>query len=321
METIKSYIENMFLGMPNTEAVLKAKAELLQMMEDKYNELIAEGLNENTAIGTVISEFGNLDELAEELGLNEEVDLALVESENANRYHISLEEAKDFIAYRAKSGLMVGMGVFLCIVSVTGVLISELLKISEIIGISLMFGMIAVAVGLFIYNGVSGSRWDHIKKYPCQIDLYTANYLNDEKDRYRSTHALRLTCGIVLCVICWLPTVALSAVKVEELGAIMLFVLVGIGVLLIVHTNIINGSFDKLLKVNADGTIGATYRREDEVEYINNTIKLIMDLYWSVISAIYLIWSFITFQWWRTWIIWPIAGIIFAVLKSNLRKK
>lgn len=70
METIKSYLETMFANMPNTPEVLRAKQELWGMMEDKYNELISEGLSENEAVGTVISEFGNLDELSETLGLN-----------------------------------------------------------------------------------------------------------------------------------------------------------------------------------------------------------------------------------------------------------
>ena len=60
METIKSYLEAMFANMPNTPEVKKAKDELFSMMEDKYNELIADGVNENTAVGTVISEFGFL---------------------------------------------------------------------------------------------------------------------------------------------------------------------------------------------------------------------------------------------------------------------
>ena len=64
METIKSYLETMFANMPNTPEVIRAKTELLGMMEDKYNELIQEGKSENEAVGTVISEFGNLDELA-----------------------------------------------------------------------------------------------------------------------------------------------------------------------------------------------------------------------------------------------------------------
>ena len=68
METIRNYLENMFLNLPNTPEVYKAKNELWQMMEDKYTELKAEGKSENEAVGIVISEFGNLDELAQDLG-------------------------------------------------------------------------------------------------------------------------------------------------------------------------------------------------------------------------------------------------------------
>ena len=51
METIKSYLENMFLNLPKTREVYMAKMELAQMMEDKYNELLAEGKTDNEAVG------------------------------------------------------------------------------------------------------------------------------------------------------------------------------------------------------------------------------------------------------------------------------
>ena len=70
MDTIKTYLENMFAGLPGTPDVMKAKNELFQMMEDKYNELIEEGISDNEAVGRVISEFGNLEEISEELGIN-----------------------------------------------------------------------------------------------------------------------------------------------------------------------------------------------------------------------------------------------------------
>ena len=70
METIRNYLETMFASLPNTFEMQKAKNELLQMMEDKYTELITDGKTENEAVGIVISEFGNLDELAEELGIS-----------------------------------------------------------------------------------------------------------------------------------------------------------------------------------------------------------------------------------------------------------
>lgn len=56
--------------MPKTPEALRAKEELAGMMEDKYNELLAEGKKQNEAIGIVISEFGDISELAEELGLD-----------------------------------------------------------------------------------------------------------------------------------------------------------------------------------------------------------------------------------------------------------
>ena len=71
MEAIREYLSNMFMNLPETPQVLRAKAELMEMMEDEYEELIAEGMSEKEAVGTVISEFGNLDELAEELGIGD----------------------------------------------------------------------------------------------------------------------------------------------------------------------------------------------------------------------------------------------------------
>ena len=39
METIISYLDNLFRAYPDTEKVRKAKEELLGIMEDKYYEL------------------------------------------------------------------------------------------------------------------------------------------------------------------------------------------------------------------------------------------------------------------------------------------
>ena len=71
METIRNYLNAMFAGLPDTPEVRRAYEELAEMMEDKYTEMIAEGSSEQEAIGTVISEFGNLEELAQTLGIED----------------------------------------------------------------------------------------------------------------------------------------------------------------------------------------------------------------------------------------------------------
>ena len=57
METIKNYLETMFANLPDTEETRRAKRELFSMMEDKYNELKAQGMAENAIVGTIITEF------------------------------------------------------------------------------------------------------------------------------------------------------------------------------------------------------------------------------------------------------------------------
>ena len=82
MDTILGYLESMFATLPDTPELLRAKRELGQMMEDKYSELIAKGVSENEAIGTVISEFGNLDEVAQALGIEDAINSPLSHKAN-----------------------------------------------------------------------------------------------------------------------------------------------------------------------------------------------------------------------------------------------
>lgn len=324
METIKSYLEAMFANMPNTEAVRKAKDELFQMMEDKYNELIEEGNSENTAVGTVISEFGNLDELAEVLGLEKEIEQEHIDSELMPRRQISMDEVKDYISNKKMCGLFTAIGVLLCIISVNGPIITESFGRLSFIGVIAMFLMIAVAVGLFVYSGILGGRWDYIKKEACQIDMNTASYLDDEYNSYASAHAVTLTIGIILCAVCWMPAAVLGEISsyLDNLGAVMLFIMVGVGVFLIVYTSSIKGSYEDLLKVNDSTRVSGKYvKSQEDVEWVNDGARLVMEIYWSVVTCIYLIWSFITFHWHISWIIWPIAAIIHGILKSGLRKR
>ena len=69
METIRTYLENMFARLPQTPQIIRLENDMLRTMEDKYEELKSEGKSENEAVGIVISEFGNIDELLAELDL------------------------------------------------------------------------------------------------------------------------------------------------------------------------------------------------------------------------------------------------------------
>ncbi|MCR2816634.1 permease prefix domain 1-containing protein [Microbacterium jiangjiandongii] len=76
MNAMTAHLEAVFDAYPQTTRVLEAKAELQAMMDDAYESLIATGVTPSDAAGRVISEFGNLDDVAPTLGLATETDRA-----------------------------------------------------------------------------------------------------------------------------------------------------------------------------------------------------------------------------------------------------
>lgn len=86
----------MFAGLPDTPEVRRAYEELAAMMEDKYTELTEEGLSENEAVGTVISEFGNLEELAQTLGIEDYLNARESRTQGSdNKAHTTSAGAQD----------------------------------------------------------------------------------------------------------------------------------------------------------------------------------------------------------------------------------
>lgn len=338
METIRQYLETMFASLPDIPEVRRAKEELLQMMEDKYNELLAEGKSDNEAVGTVIAEFGNLDEIAEELGIrgvmNGEEDSA--DTGRPTR-HVTAEETEQYLRDKKRDAFKTALGVMLCIFSVIGPIMTEAVfslrnsSGGDAIGVSLMMGMIAAAVCLFVYSSLMMKKWSFLAKEPFYLDFPTKQRVAAGKERFRVSHAMSLTIGIVLCVICFVPAAVLSEVEyhynrvvdLDSLGGAILFVFVGVGVFLIVYANMVNSGFDKLLEKSAGTRVSGTgtYRGKysGEEKYISPGAEIFMSVYWYSVTCIYLIWSFLTFHWHYTWIIWPVAGIMHAGLSKVLK--
>lgn len=52
-------------------------------------------------------------------------------------------------------------------------------------------------------------------------------------------------------------------------------------------------------------------------------MKNMMSLYWLAVTCVYLLWSFLSSSWHITWIIWPIAGVLYGIIKIvyELRSK
>nr|MCR4998816.1 hypothetical protein [Lachnospiraceae bacterium] len=141
--------------------------------------------------------------------------------------------------------------------------------------------------------------------------------VGEKRKDFRITRAWMLTVGVIMCAFCWVP----AAVIDNDGTSILLFLLVGLGVFLIIFSSTIDGGYEDVLNINDKTTMSGKYGRDDEIEYVSPTATIIMSVYWTTITCIYLAISFLTFNWGTTWLIWPVAGIVHKILKSTLAKE
>ena len=73
MSVIDSYLDTLFAPYPDSSRMRSARIELRAMMEDAYNDAITQGKTHNEAVGQVITDFGNLHELAPVLGIAQDI--------------------------------------------------------------------------------------------------------------------------------------------------------------------------------------------------------------------------------------------------------
>lgn len=316
METIKNYLENMFMNLPKTPEINKAKAELYNMMEDKYNELKSEGKSENEAIGIVISEFGNLDELAEELGIKDCINHAQYDTQ---KKVISMETAKEYITATRKNALKIAIGVFLCICSPIVIVIlggiEETGAISEALaggaGVTVLLCMIAIAVGIFIFASMNLSRYEYLKKEQFQLDYSTDTYVRQLKDNSAQSFALRITVGVVLCIMAVIPVIITGLVYEDQdiyvcfAVGVLLFI-VSIATLFFITAGMERDSYQVLLQEG-----GYTVNKKE-----GSLVGRISSIYWPIVVCIYLGYSFFTGDWGRSWIIFPVTGVLFGAISS-----
>ena len=312
METIKNYLEAMFRNLPQTEKVLRAKSELFQMMEDKYTELIREGKTENEAVGTVISEFGNLEDLADDLGIKDII--VTSRNEQINRRKVTFDEIKKYLEAKRISAYMNATAIMLCICCPVGPIFFFFFLKNDTFGVICLFLILAVAIMFFIMASSRLEDFKFLQQEACTLDAIGKDYIINAKREYTSSYSVRLSIGVLLCVLCVLPSsIVHSTGPLEDLADALLFIFVGAGVFLIVSSNKIKHSYEKLLNLEKE----TVFKEKDmETQYSNKKLKAIMSAYWPTVTCIYLCVSFITAEWAYTWLIWPIAAALSAILKA-----
>lgn len=237
---------------------------------------------------------------------------------------VSMEEANSFLDAVAQQSRTVAIGVVLCVlcpvllIFLSGLSREKIAGISEAtacaVGLAALFIMVAVAVYLFIKNGADTKRFDYLEKEEIETAYGVTGFVKEKKSNFEPVYTRVLTTGIILCVLSPLPLIICSIIKESEVLSVsmtaLLLCIVALGVYLIIRVGTVMNGYKILLQEEE-------YRKSEKKS--NRAVGAASGIYWSLATAVYLAWSFITMDWKSTWIVWPIAGVLCAPVMMIVR--
>lgn len=252
------------------------------------------------------------------------------ESESDRSVHkVTMEMANEYLQIIDWSAGKTAFATMLCILSPIVLLMlgamSEMpdYHISENatagIGICVLIVLIAIAVTVFILCGMKTKKYEFMEKEDIETVYGVSGMVKEKRDAYHSMYVTQLVIGIACCICSVIPlfgTLAVSESDFYMVSAVcMLLALVAIGTYFIVRSATKMNAMNQLLEEE-------DYTRQKKHE--NKKMSGPVTVYWLIATAIYLAWSFTTNDWDRTWIIWPVVGVLFPAfyaIVSGIRKK
>ena len=244
--------------------------------------------------------------------------------EKASIHSVSMEEANAFLNWKRKRAPMMAGAVALCILSpvmlifLAGLSDSHIWGLSENmacgVGLTVLMLMVAGAVFIFISGGLQGKPYEYLETEQIETAYGVSGLVKEKKKEYESVYLKGIAIGVVLCILAVIPLFMVMAMEAPDYivtaSVSVLLMLVAAGVYLILHVSTVRGGYDMLLQ---EGDYSLKEKKYKE------KINIFSTVYWCTATAIYLGWSFWTQRWDFTWLVWPVAGVLFGAVSAVAR--
>lgn len=260
--------------------------------------------------------------LKDEMDSSSYISAEVTESEPV--YRVSIEEANLFLDTKRKAAPIIANATSMCIISpallvlLGGMADSHVGHVSEGLaagtGLVFLFGMIAAAVFLFITCGMRESHMEHLEKENFETEYGVFGMVKEKRSAYEAIFSRGIAVGTVLCILAVVPLLLVGIMEAPDyvccIFTALPLLLIAVGVNMMIRVSIIKSSYDTLLQ---EGEFSKSEKR------VKRKLNALHGVYWCLVTAIYLGWSFWTMRWHFTWIIWPVAGVLFAAVSAIMR--
>ena len=235
---------------------------------------------------------------------------------------VTMEEANTYLAHRKWASVRIALATMLCILSpICLILLSAasgeaVLPFNEnfavFCGLAVLFVMVTIAVAIFLLTGARHSPYEFLENAEFELAYGVSGMVREKQKSFRDTYTKCNIIGVCLCILAPIVLIlgcftASSLIVVGFLAGMLTLVSLAVG--LFVWVGVQWASMERLLR---EGEFAPKKHKESALEETVTTV------YWLLVTAGYLIWSFLCAKWGITWIVWPISGIIFAAIREIL---
>jgi transcriptional regulator with XRE-family HTH domain len=239
---------------------------------------------------------------------------------------VSMEDANDFLETKRKGAPRIANAVTMCIISPTILIIlagmaeEGVFNITEnqatAVGVVFLLAMVAFAVFIFITYGIRESKMEHLEKDYFETEYGVTGMVKEKKISYEPVFTRGIAVGVVLCILAVVPVLVVGGMGMDDLNSVValsvafLLLMISIGVNMMVRVGIIRNSYNVLLQEG-------DYTKSEK--HMKKKLNLIPGVYWPIVIVIYFSLSFLTMRWDITWIVWPIAAVLFVAVLGVAR--
>ena len=233
---------------------------------------------------------------------------------------VSPQDAEEYLALRQAAAKPISRAVFVCILSPICLLLlgaagtSSVLPLTETaagcIGMIILLVLVGAVLPIFITHAQRAQTFAWLRQEPFELEEPLRIRLQAHRQEQVELHKHNTITGICLCAVALIPLLLGTAFRENDvlfLTAMLClgFIIAGCGVMLLVQNGIRTASFDVLLQ---EGDYSRQNKKRQPV------LGALTNAYWLIALSIYLAYSFVTNNWGRSWIIWPVAAVLYPVL-------